>query len=97
MKSYIQIMDICRPGIVQGRDEDKRGYILEAYHLNFPKFHSMTYVTDSITAFGITNGTDSSQGELLHGKLLKTSFGKTNGHKEFEIQQLRWVTTQTGL
>ena len=60
LQSYLEIMNICQEALARARDS------LKDPRMNFPKWHVLTHVIESIKSFGTVDGTDTSTSEKLH-------------------------------
>jgi hypothetical protein len=86
LSKYLEIMNICKPAIREAKAAHKRS---GEKSLDFPKFHAMIHVMDSIREFGTVDGTNTELGELLHGLWIKKHAKYINFRIGWESQILR--------
>jgi hypothetical protein len=86
LQSYLEIMNICQEALARARDN------LRDPRMNFPKWHVLTHVIESIKSFGTVDGTDTSTSEKLHTVWFKKWAHNTNFRGTWLDQLTRHLT-----
>lgn len=86
LENYLEIMDVCQEALAKARDN------LKDPRMNFPKWHVLTHVIESIKSFGTVDGTDTSTSEKLHTVWFKKWSHNTNFRGTWLDQLTRHLT-----
>jgi hypothetical protein len=86
LQHYLEIMDVCQEALAKARDN------LRDPRMNFPKWHVLTHVIESIKSFGTVDGTDTSTSEKLHTVRFKKWAHNTNFRGTWLDQLTRHLT-----
>jgi hypothetical protein len=93
LQQYLRIMNSCKAPLVDAIDVDNSS---GKKSLNFPKWHAITHVAESIRTFGTLDGTDTSTSEGHHSIWFKQLAGNTN-FRETWTEQLLHLTDRNFL
>ena len=86
LQESLEIMNVCQEALTRARDNRKDP------RMNFPKWHMMTHVIESIKCFGTVDGTDTSTSEKLHSVWFKKWAHNTNFRGTWSDQLVRHLT-----